>query len=52
MSLIQLQGNSKLDYIRWLELYKARFGKSPDAAARTEAFFSATRGDKPWWALQ
>ena len=47
MSLIQMTAKQGLRYRYYLNVYRIKFNKEPDAQARTEAFFCA-RSNDPW----
>ena len=49
--LIQLKGIVAERYTGWLALYERLTGKAPTAVERTEAFFAAKDGNRPWWAI-
>jgi hypothetical protein len=48
--IIQLHGKEADDYRGWLALYERLSGKTPTHRERTEAFFCAREGTKPYWA--
>jgi hypothetical protein len=47
--LIQLTGSTADDYRGWLQSYRNLTGKEPTALERTEAFFAARWGTRPFW---
>ena len=49
--ITQLKGHVAEDYQGWLRLYTRLTGKDATFLERTEAFFAAQNGTRPWWAI-